>query len=379
MAWTERYCRADAPGGGDGTTDSNSGSTASWTLAEAITNAAAGMRINVKAGLYSQTSTNRTFINAGTQSSPIFWRGFTSTPGDLDTMPTAARIIASTIPHVHFTSGRATISGGYQKFHNIAFTTTSVNNATLSVTGGATELLRCRMENTNAGGSSYALNYTGGPLAVINCYLRSTSSAHGMVVQASRSDVIGCVFDGCAVQLYATNGMMLIQNNYFNNAGSSSIEIAVTNQDFMIIGNTFYSPTNDGILFPASYASSVRTTIINNLFHSITTSGKAAIRVASGTITNVYRFANAFYNVTTKESGFGDTTDPYAKTESSDPFSVSEQPVISTESLSYQNGLPGLFEGPSVSYRSYASIGAAVPNITAGILRHPGMVGGLTG
>lgn len=52
MPLVDRYCRADAVGGGDGTTDTASGANGAWTLAEALINRVAGMRLNVAPGSY---------------------------------------------------------------------------------------------------------------------------------------------------------------------------------------------------------------------------------------------------------------------------------------------------------------------------------------
>src|SRR5512138_3864162 len=102
MAWTERYVRSDAAGGGDGTTDAASGANGSWTLAEAITNEAAGMRINIKAGTYTNTTTDRTFAAVGTTTAPIWLRGYKATAGDMDGESTShgAFIDATEIPYL---------------------------------------------------------------------------------------------------------------------------------------------------------------------------------------------------------------------------------------------------------------------------------------
>jgi len=84
MSLTERYVRADAAGGGDGTTDANSGAHGAFTLAEAfadLNTPREGYRYNVKKGNYSTAGV--TLTGDGTPASPNVFEGFVNTPGDL--------------------------------------------------------------------------------------------------------------------------------------------------------------------------------------------------------------------------------------------------------------------------------------------------------
>ena len=76
MAITEKYVTTTGAGAHDGTSEANA-----WSLTEAIAAAAAGNRVNVKAGTYT-LGAGATFP-AGTVAAPIIWRGYSSTIGDL--------------------------------------------------------------------------------------------------------------------------------------------------------------------------------------------------------------------------------------------------------------------------------------------------------
>jgi hypothetical protein len=71
MAWTERFVTATAPGGGDGSQG------LPWTLAEGLTNLAAGMRLNLLVGTYARSAS----ISVAT-GGPWVIQGYSSTPGD---------------------------------------------------------------------------------------------------------------------------------------------------------------------------------------------------------------------------------------------------------------------------------------------------------
>lgn len=75
-ASTNRYVNASASGGGNGLSDGTA-----WTLAEGISNSAAGQTIWIKAGAYSG---GHELNNSGSVSSPIKFKGYTTDIGDLD-------------------------------------------------------------------------------------------------------------------------------------------------------------------------------------------------------------------------------------------------------------------------------------------------------
>jgi len=108
MAYTEKYV---APGGSEPwATATSAGSPASFD--EAMSNAAPGERVNVLEGSYSPTVLTQT--NNGTATAPIYWRGYSSTIGDLQDVGRLSRtgkLDVSNFPVIDFgTSG--TVSFG---------------------------------------------------------------------------------------------------------------------------------------------------------------------------------------------------------------------------------------------------------------------------
>src|SRR6478752_9864249 len=177
MAWTERYVRADANGSGDGTTDTNSGATGAWTLAQAISNAAAGQRVNIRGNgsAYANTTTDRDFATSGSATQPIWWRGFNNVIGDCDTN------FALTVPSITFTTGRWLISGSHQIFSNLAVTGAQVvatgGQLQIYTGGGDIHLDRVTVQNTSANAESRAVqNAVAGPVACTRCAFVATAT-----------------------------------------------------------------------------------------------------------------------------------------------------------------------------------------------------------
>jgi hypothetical protein len=357
MAWTERYVRSDAAGGGDGTTNTNSGGTGAWTLAEAVAAVAAGHRVNVRAGTYANTTTTHTFATAGTTTAPIWWRGFTSTPGDLDAEPTTNRVPGTDTPHFTSTTGRLIFSGAYQMVSNLAATATgAINNSILNASGGTFKGHRLRIDNQSANASSRAVTSTsvnGNEFTA--CYFKATSTATSIVNYTSITTFHGCVFEGGGIGIDGNTSSLCVMGCVFNNPGSHGI--LSTGSQIVYVGNTFYSCGGDGISISTLPAATSLHIIANNIF-----SDNAAYGINNSTganTANISRIGNLFYNNTTnKENGFGDMPSVAEQTDSSSPFTNAAGGDLSLVSTSNakSKGVPGLFENQS--YTSATDIGA---------------------
>jgi hypothetical protein len=357
MAWTERYVRSDAAGGGDGTTNTNSGGTGAWTLTEAVAAVAAGHRVNVRAGTYANTTTTHTFATAGTTTAPIWWRGFTSSPGDLDTEPTSNRVPGTDTPHFTSTTGRLLFSGAYQIVSNLAATATgAINNSLLNASGGTFKGHRLRLDNQSANASSRALT-----TATVNgneftaCYFKATSTATSVAQYTATALFLGCAFEGGGIGLDGNTSTVVVTGCVFNNLGSHGI--LSTSTQIVVTGCTFYSCGGDGIRMSTVPAAAGLHTIAHCLFSENNGYG---INNSSGANTaNISRIGNHFHgNVTDKENGFGDMPSIAEQTDSSSPFTNAaggNLTLVSTSNAK-SKGVPGLFENQS--YTSALDIGA---------------------
>jgi hypothetical protein len=340
MAWTEKYVTSGAAGGGDG----SSGSP--WTLAEAITNAAAGQRINVKAdATYANTTTDRTFVNAGSTSTAIWWRGYNTTIGDIDADNSLAK------PYITFTTGYVIVSGIGQWFSNLRFegANTATAEGVFRVNAPDSKIWRCRFEGTAADPDCIPLilGAAADRSLVHSCYMKANAAAD--CCQAVDDTVLfGCVFEGGADGIRVVGGPSAVCNSIFINQAGHAINV-VSTVGMLIANNSIYSPGGDGVRMSVQ-ANTVQ--VCNNIFENCAYGVNSTI----GDSSLAFLFQNAFFNNTSGETlnvleyANDDEASFGHKTETSSPFTNAAGGDFSLVSgaLSKAGGMPGAFENTSV-------------------------------
>jgi len=264
MAFNEKYVTVTGGGLHDGSSEANA-----WTLAEAVSNYAAGDRLNVKAGTYSDSSTV-TFATAGTAASPVSWRGYKTTIGDLDTHPTTQRVSGTDCPLFtnSVSSGAAYSARSYQSFEHIHFTSAIVGTVLdLGYFQNVISLIGCRVESTTTS--------TGGVRAVFgnrltyaffsDCYFSKNSTADTCVWayvgstlwHLRRCTIVGgatgfsgsnpgtvttvdsCVFSGQGTVSCGADGHITIANSSFYNCSGNFIEKASGSNELIVLNCVF--------------------------------------------------------------------------------------------------------------------------------------------
>ena len=300
MAWTDRYVTAGAAGGGDG----SSGNP--WTLAEAISNAAAGDRVNIQAGIYASTTTTRTFATVGTTTAPVWWRGYKTAIGDMDSASHGVFASGTEIPALTFTTGRMSVSQPHQIFSNLDIQSAATAGSALGASGVNTRYHRLRVQNTGTNALSRAvLAGSNNNQTFTRCWFKATTSASSVVQAATHVEFDSCVFDGGSVGLDITGNIPFVRRCIFDSPSSHAITCASSSLgEFLdcIFYNT--GAGADGIRFTA--LGSNHWIIKDCIFSMI---GGYAINNASGTNTNfVKRIGNAYHAITSSyEFGFGDS------------------------------------------------------------------------
>lgn len=323
-----------------------------------MSNEAAGMRINVRAGTYASTTTTRTLAATGTTTAPIWWRGFNTTIGDIDTDQTLTK------PALTFTTGGLTISGAHHIVSNLDISGARTTGQVV-LSGAACRVHRVRSENTNAAAGSRAITLSAANNLASACWFKATSSATSVVNATVGGHFRECVIVGggngidcAAVASYSVVGCVILS------PGGDGISVNTNAPTFVMFDhNTIYGASGDGIEFATVPAGA--SVVTNNL---ISNCGGWGILNSSGANTNfLWRSNNSFYlNTSGNESGFGDSPSLAEALESGSPFtnagsgdfSLASGASSRTKAAPY----PGTFENRSFTgYRDIGGVQHADP------------------
>lgn len=240
MSITEKYCTTTGAGAHDGSSEANA-----WSLTEALSNAAAGQRVNVKKGTYTLAA-NFAPTNAGTVSQPMIWRGYNSTIGDLDITAVlnqkTLEIDATNMPLFDGGSSWAVIPTAHMIFEAIAVTQSgdrrsfqinntnimaylcklecsgnSANQAAVAIASAGGALCFCECNQTNTGGSSFGAIYGTAAARIHGCRVRgkSSGSTNAAIILAGGSsvtDTIAIHDGGIGINFNATTNNSAVVN-----------------------------------------------------------------------------------------------------------------------------------------------------------------------
>jgi hypothetical protein len=330
-------------------------------------------RMNIKAGTYAHSNYRNFF--SGTTTNPCWFRGYKTTPGDLDGFPASVLTPGTDMPHLTWSFGSCQFGGGnnvYCRVSSISILSSSVSAVNIVGNGQYIEFLRCRLESTVASSSARAFassNNTGGAFALLGCYLKATSSADTIVLVGSNTSVviIGCYLEGGGNGVTATNTTPIL-NNLFAHIGDNGVVISGAGGRPIVMGNTFYDVGSDGIEFSGVVVTTPAAQIVNNIFEQI---GGYSFNNSSGTVYATPGFlANSHYGVTSGvfSSNFGDDGELYQQLESASHFNNAAGGDFSLKSTSVAKaaGFPALLEGNS--NHTFLDIGALQRQEAGGVV-----------
>lgn len=205
MALTERYVTSthtDASGH-DGTEGDP------WSWAQMLTDAAAGDRCNVKAdGTYARTTAADAITNAGTAASPIWIRGYHTTPGDgYQGRANGGRgaLVTTHMPSITYTNGAISEPDGYCIWESLNVTASS-RNSWIAYLGYASVVRSAFSNTTNQVSAEGLLLNTHSTVLDSDCYSQYGPSAIRM--QSGQSSALYCRASapvGSAIRLTQTD------------------------------------------------------------------------------------------------------------------------------------------------------------------------------
>ena len=312
MAWTDRYVDASASGGGTGTSPADP-----WTFAEAISNTAAGMRVNFKVGTYDTTTNTNVSSIATTVYQPCWWRGYKTTAGDLDGKLTASPTDATEIPLIRQVGGYMMIQNGFFHLSGLSFTTSINSRPGLYDRRSDSWTKNCRFTNTASNPNQFAaVDTQGSSVGYYNCEFSCSTASSFLIDAGTRYNFINCSFDGSA-----NSGGAASQLTGFYRCLFKNLTTGITMGDTTTITNCIFHNISDDAIISSHIGSRSGSQIANNLFSNVSgycvgnpstasTSAQACLLLAG----------NSFYNSPNKYENIADAPEFDSVAESSDPF-----------------------------------------------------------
>jgi hypothetical protein len=312
-------------------------------------------RINIKTGGYNDGTNSRNWNNAGSATAPLIWRGYNTTPGDIDANNSLVKPIISW-------GNAVTVqwSGTKQQFANLDLQISRSGNAGFTM---ADEIYftRCRFENSNAGGTGCVQVAGNAGTLFQYCWFKGASAQTRVLSIQTPSGYSHCVITGGQIGAEISTTPYYLDHVIFLNQGSHGVSVTSTGVRQHIVHCSFKGCAGDGIRYGAGFPPAGPTTIRWCLFDSVV---GTAINNANANVQTVLLGDNDFYNCGANFAGLGDTPTWFTLTESSNPAVSSSDPTFSATTFNGAS-VRQPFENVSISGGFY-DVGAAQRQVTAG-------------
>lgn len=340
MAITEKYASSAGAGAKDGTSEG-----AAWDFATMLTNAAAGDRINFK-GNHTLTG-NATFTNAGSATSPIILRGYSSTIGDgyLGRTDNNGPLITTNMPVI--TGGAYNIT--MPNFSIIESMSVTSTRSVGAIAGGSyCAIVRCLANNSGTGSGSTGIN-TGQYSLAFDCDAKLSGASGGAVALDLPGNcyAVACRADGgqaVGIRLSAATAAILCTAY---SSGTDAILGNSTSNTYLILGCTAVTSTSDG--FHQVAAPTRLSFLINNLLADNGAYGIYAVDAASGVFSACNRIDRNSSGADNGATDWLDATSYSINTTSLTqanefPGYASDDYRLGPTSTARQNGAPSYFD-----------------------------------
>ena len=342
--------------------------------------------IDIKLATYT-LSAGLTIALKGTALLPLWYRGYVTSVGDLDSPPSPAS--STSYPTISAGTNLVTLSGALDQWSGLSFTSSRSGAGAQVTTTNNHKFFFCRFANSAANASATAMTTTSaGGGTFEHCYFSSSATATSIVTISSTSGndsfFTDCWFAGAnsgttqvGALISSTNSALFTRCTFYQ-PGSHAISQTSTGR-VTVDSCTFYQPLGDGIHYSGVPGTSSR--VRNCYFYQC---GGFDINNATGsTIGNVALAYNVSNQPTSGHlNGFGDWNEFGALSEAINPFVSSTDLHLTSSSVGAGAGLPQQWENQTSGLNSTLDVGAwqrAVSGGAAGILVAPGWSGGFNG
>jgi hypothetical protein len=313
--------------------------------------------VNWKQATYTVTASRTFAVNGPTNDGHIWFRGYNTTPGDLETNPTLARPVLACN-----STFALTMSGANQLWSGFSITGNRTG-LVATFTGNGTYQLRVKIENTSTNAAAVAVTLATANQQAFYCWYKTptTATTTGTCNVAVLSNLIGCIAEGGGVAGFNCGGsdVTLLNCLCINNTG---VGVLASTGRIRVLYCTIYNSTSDGVKWTG--APVVGCAVIGTIFSVI---GGFGINNSVGTTcTFIVRMLNDYHSMTSgQENGFAQDPAFFVQTESSSPFisAGTNFGILSSSSAKANGSAPGGYENFS-STVSYEAIGAIEPQST---------------
>ncbi|MBX3380906.1 MAG: hypothetical protein KF805_12510 [Phycisphaeraceae bacterium] len=270
MALVERYVTDDALGGGSGTIGSP------WTLQEALGTAVAGDRVNIKKGNYT-LSADMIPTGAGTVASPLIFRGYNSTIGDLTVSavqdPKTLKLTTTNFPVIDGGGTYQYVSKNYTIIEGLKVTGTISANAVVKLSTIGSMARLCSINHTSNTSSNRAADQAFAGSLFVNCEIIASgvgTSGVGAMYVSSAGYSYGCYFEsnstasgGGAIRLDSHPASII--NCVIVSNGNHGILCNTVTPYHMIANNTIRVGASYDHVFLANIAATYPPALLNNM------------------------------------------------------------------------------------------------------------------
>ncbi|MBS0263898.1 MAG: hypothetical protein JSS02_18310 [Planctomycetes bacterium] len=334
-----------------------------WASSQALSTrltgvtAPASTRINIRAGTYPTLSSQNWGIG-GTAGVLVWYRGYKTSPGDLDTLSLAnlaAWTPGTDCPLFNWSTTGLTVSGKDAVLSGLAFVSASTTSSAVTVAANNVLVHRCVCVATGANVAANAVKMNNAAADLELCYCKATSSAAVVSATNASCEIRGNNLEGGlnTISLSGTGPWTVLGNV----CDSPAADAVVQGANFALVcqANTIFNPGGHGLSLVSTLTADV--SISGNLFHTVAAAGKVCVASAGTTdVASVRLVGNALFNCNAGSDSNGVST------------GLGDMPAFDT-TIEAVNPLPGA-GSRNFTYAGVTGRGAGFPalfqNTTAG-------------